>query len=92
MARFYQDCQTAGYFASLAVGSYTLSDLRKKGIQNDDISSMIISPGYEVQAYENDNFAGAEITFKAGTIGCLTANGWNDRISSLRVRVTFSGK
>ncbi|MGH8083636.1 MAG: hypothetical protein ACREP7_23875 [Lysobacter sp.] len=86
VATFYQDCSNGGYFSGLAVGDYRLSEMRKKGLQNDDISSITINSGYQVQLFEHDNFTGASITLTGSQGSCLTSNGWNDRVSSLRIR------
>lgn len=86
VAKFYQNCTSSGYFAGLGVGDYPLSEMRKKGLQNDDISSIAVNAGYQVQLFEHDNFTGASVTLTGSQGSCLTSNGWNDRVSSIRVR------
>uniref|UniRef100_A0A914X5C0 Uncharacterized protein n=1 Tax=Plectus sambesii TaxID=2011161 RepID=A0A914X5C0_9BILA len=89
VAKFYHGCPSTGFFAGLPVGDYRLSDMRKKGLHNDDISSIVVNPGYYVQLFEHDNFGGGSMRV-TGTHSCLTTTGWNDRISSLQVR-KFAG-
>jgi chitinase len=90
VATMYKDCNYGGYAISLPVGSYNLSDLNAKGIPNDDISSLQVSAGYEVQLFWDANFAGAS-TVISGNNSCLVGIGWNDQTSSLIVRASTSG-
>lgn len=57
------------------------------GVLNDDISSIKVSSGYQVQVFADDNFSGASLTLTADN-ACLVANNFNDIISSLKVRST----
>jgi hypothetical protein len=86
---FYKDCNYGGYAKSLPVGDYTLAQMNAQGILNDDISSLQLSSGYEVQLFENDNFGGASIVINSNN-SCLVGNGWNDRASSLKLRKSAS--
>jgi len=87
----YKDCNYAGYAIGLNTGTYTLSQLNALGILNDDISSLKVTAGYKVTLYEDDNFGGASLVLTADD-GCLVADGWNDRASSMKVEAnsTFS--
>jgi hypothetical protein len=87
VATVYKDCNYAGTATGLEAGDYTLSALQSRGILNDDISSLKVNVGYEVQLFENDNFAGASIVVNASNT-CLVGASWNDRASSLRVRTS----
>ena len=80
----YKDCNHSGFSGGFGVGNYTTAQLAAKGVLNDDISSLKIAKGYKVILYENDNFAGASVTYTADQ-GCLVAGNWNDRASSLKV-------
>jgi hypothetical protein len=84
VASVYKDCNYGGYVTALGVGNYTLSQLRDMGVLNDDISSLKVSSGYQVQLYWDDNFAGTILTLTADD-GCLVDNSFNDKASSLRV-------
>jgi len=89
VATMYKDCNYGGYAIGLPVGDYTLSQLRARGIVNDDISSLAVNSGYEVQLFEHDNYQGKTITINSNN-SCLVGAGWNDIVSSLKVRATTS--
>lgn len=81
---FFKDCGYGGTQVGVGPGDYTLADLQAIGILNDDISSLKVITGYTVYAYADDNFAGASITLNANN-DCLVDEGWNDRITSLKI-------
>jgi hypothetical protein len=83
-AIFYKDCSYSGASASLPAGSYTLSQLQSYGILNDDISSLRVSSGYQVILYWDDNFGGSTLTVSSDN-DCLVDEGWNDKVSSLKI-------
>jgi hypothetical protein len=79
----FKDCDFKGKGVELPEGEYTLADLFKLGVTNDDISSLRVAPGYEVTVYADDNFKGAEATFSSDN-SCL--GDYNDFVSSLKIR------
>ncbi|HEY8400016.1 MAG TPA: M12 family metallopeptidase [Cytophagaceae bacterium] len=82
----YQHCNysTSGYAVGLEVGEYPkLYNFR--GIQDNDISSLKIKPGYEVIVYQYDDFKGPSYTFTSD-VSCLIDKNINDWISSIKVR------
>lgn len=83
----YKDCNYGGYVTALNPGDYTLTQLQNLGVLNDDVSSIKVSSGYEVQAFRDDNFSGSSISITADN-ACLVDEDWNDKISSLKVRAT----
>jgi hypothetical protein len=83
-ATVYKDCDYAGTAVALSPGNYTLSQLQALGILNDDISSLKVSSGYQVQLYANDNFLGTSQTFGVDN-SCLVTNGFNDAASSIKI-------
>ncbi|WP_445722232.1 glycosyl hydrolase family 18 protein [Flavobacterium sp.] len=85
VANVYKDCNYGGYSAGLAVGNYTLSQLKAKGILDNDISSVKVQSGYEVLLYTNDNFSGTSVIVTSDDI-CLVDNSFNDVATSVRVR------
>ncbi len=85
VATLYQHCNYGGYAVSLPVGDYTLSQLNARGIANDDISSLKVQAGYEIQVFQNDLYGGASFVL-TGDDPCLVDNGINDYVSSLKVR------
>ena len=91
VAYAYKDCNYGGYVTALKTGDYTLAQLQNMGVLNDDISSMKVSSGYEVQVYWDDNFSGSSITITADN-ACLVDEGWNDKVSSLKVRATGTAR
>ncbi|UYZ63103.1 beta/gamma crystallin-related protein [Hymenobacter weizhouensis] len=86
VATFYRDCAYGGRPAvPLEAGSYTTRGLEDRYIENDDIASVRVRRGYQVVLFDGDNFTGDSLTITADT-ECLTAAGWTDRASSLKVR------
>ena len=84
VATVYQHCDFGGYRKGLPVGNYSLNDLRRRGIINDDISSLRVKRGYEAIVYEH-NFSGRKLQLRSDN-KCLVDNNFNDRISSIKVR------
>ncbi|RFM29027.1 RICIN domain-containing protein [Deminuibacter soli] len=82
---FYSNCSYGGYGIKLGIGDYTYSALSAKGIANDDISSIKIPAGYKAMVYADDNFGGSTATF-TGNDDCLGDNGWDNRITSIKIR------
>lgn len=80
----YKDCGYGGNATGLNPGTYTLSQLNALGILNDDISSIKVAAGYKVTLYWDDNFSGTTLVLTADD-DCLVDNGWNDKVSSLKV-------
>ncbi len=85
-ATVYQHCAYGGYAITLPVGNYSLGQLQAKGLVNDDISSLKVQSGYEIVVYQHDGFGGTSLTFSADD-DCLVDNGFNDFVSSIKVRV-----
>ena len=80
----YQHCNYDGYSISLPAGSFDLSSLQSKGMKNDDISSIKVSPGYRVNVYKDVGYRGTKRVFE-GNVSCLTSYGMNDELSSVHV-------
>jgi hypothetical protein len=83
-ATVYKDCNYGGYAITLAPGNYTVSQLQAIGILNEDISSLKVNSGYQVQLFANDNFQGNSQSFSADN-PCLVTHGFNDVTTSLKV-------
>ena len=81
----YPDCSYRGTSVGLGEGNYTLNDLRARGMVNDDISSLRVQGGYEAVLYWDNDFRGRSLTVR-GDDDCLANEGFNDQLSSLRVR------
>ncbi len=84
VATVYKDCNYAGYAAALPEGSYTLAQLQARGIKDNDLSSLRVNAGYQLQLFDGDNFTGTSVVRTADT-GCLVDQGFNDRATSLIV-------
>jgi GH18 family chitinase len=87
VATVYQDCNYAGYSAPLPEGSYTLGQLQSRGVRDNDLSSLRVNAGYQVQLFDGDNFSGASVT-RTGDTGCLVDQAFNDRATSVIVART----
>ena len=81
-ACFYEGANFSGqYFCSNAGTTNPLINYRL----NDRISSIRVFGNTEVTVYQNQDFQGPSRTFAADVVN-LTRGGWNDRVSSYRVR------
>ncbi|RAW00404.1 M57 family metalloprotease [Pseudochryseolinea flava] len=79
-----QHCDYSGWTANFGIGSYNLAALQAAGAVNNDASSIRVPAGLRVTFYENDNLTGATLVRTADD-NCFVNEGWNDRVSSLRV-------
>lgn len=83
-ATVYKDCNYGGYAVGLLAGNYTLGQLQSLGVVNDDISSLRVTNGYQVQLFLDNDFGGTSVTITADNT-CLVANSFNDLTSSLKI-------
>ncbi len=81
----FRNCNYDGAAVNLPAGDYTLGQLQARGVLNDDVSSLSVGRGAQVQLFEHDNFQGATLALGAAS-NCLVSAGWNDRVSSIKVR------
>ena len=79
----YKDCNYSGFSGGLEIGDYNLARLQSLGVQDDDISSLSITEGYQAILYQDDNFGGGS-TVISSTNNCLNTT-WNDKVTSLRI-------
>ncbi len=79
----FTDCPFSGSSVSLDIGDYNMNQI---GLPNDSISSLRVPSGLQIILYEHSNFEGASVAITSDAT-CLTDRGWNDRASSLKVRV-----
>ncbi|HVJ21654.1 MAG TPA: carbohydrate-binding protein [Polyangiaceae bacterium] len=88
----YHDPAYAGVSAGLALGDYNMGQLNALGIANDQISSLKVSPGYQVVLYQHIDFGGFAGTFTgdvsdlASSTAGRTSGTWNNDTTSLRVQ------
>lgn len=78
---FFTDCSYGAAWRTLGVGSYVVQSA------NNLISSMRVPPGYRVTLFDSSDLTGASL-IKTGDDSCLVDDGWNDRVSSLRIERT----
>lgn len=85
-ACFYQNANYGGdYFCVEAGDAY---DVMPEGL-NDRISSIRLFGDADVTVYRNPNFRGRSTRFN-DDVSNLQREGWNDTVSSLRVRLDFA--
>lgn len=83
VATLYQDSNYGGYGFALPEGTFTKAQLRSYGIQNNDVSSLKVLPGYKVTLYDNDNFSGASVVYTSDVN--FVGGDWNDKATSVRI-------
>ncbi len=81
----YKDCAFGGYAVGLEEGDFTAAQLQARGISNDDISSLKVNYGYKIIVYADDNYTGTSTTLNVND-DCLVDNGFNDNITSVKIR------
>jgi glucosylceramidase len=79
----FKDCNYTGFSGGLEIGDYNLARLNSLGVQDDDISSLLITEGYQAILYQDDNFGGASTVINSNN-SCLNTT-WNDKVTSLRI-------
>lgn len=80
----HQHCNFTGASAKLGEGRYNLAQLQAAGIANDDVSSITVPEGYQVEVFQHNDFAGTKLTFEASD-SCLVNDNFNDEVSSVVV-------
>lgn len=81
----YQHTNYGGYAVTLPPGDYPVSALTSRGIRNDDVSSIRVPAGCTAFMYEHGDYTGAS-SLRVADDSNLVNSGWNDRLSSIRVR------
>jgi hypothetical protein len=84
MVTVYTDCNHQGLSASFEAGEYLLSQIKKSGIGDNEISAVKVPEGMTLTVYENDFLRGNYGTAK-GDIACLDDGDFGGKISSLAV-------
>lgn len=81
-----QDENYLGYTVDLAEGEFTKEKMQWAGINDHDITSMKVKPGFKMICYKTDNFTGDMVEIYADCSNIdKYHNGWNDQISSFKV-------
>jgi hypothetical protein len=84
---FYRDANYRGDYFCVEAGNSIAS---LPGQMNDEISSIRTFGNAEVTIFQSDRFEGRSTRFE-NSVRNLTEEGWNDRLSSLRVGRGFGG-
>lgn len=79
----YKDCNYAGFSGGLSLGEYNLAALKKLGIDENIISSVRVTEGFQAILFQEDNFAGSSTLINANN-ACLNTT-WNDKVKSIRI-------
>ncbi|OXG08982.1 putative secreted protein (Por secretion system target) [Flavobacterium araucananum] len=79
----YKDCNYTGFSGGLTIGDYNLARLKTLGIEDDAISSLKITQGFQAILYQDDNFGGASTVINSDNT-CLNTT-WNDKVTSIRI-------
>lgn len=80
----YKDCSYANAAARIDVGEYTLTQLKKLGMLDNDISAIKVAEGFKVILFDGDNFSGDSIQLTS-SVDCLDAVFWNNKTTSMKV-------
>ncbi|WP_255987279.1 RICIN domain-containing protein [Chitinolyticbacter albus] len=81
----YQNCDFTGYGVTLPGGDFNLARLQGEGLVDNDLSSLRVTTGYRAWFYQDDNYGGAAYV-STSSDNCLVDNGYNDNISSLKLK------
>nr|WP_315221764.1 beta-1,3-glucanase family protein [uncultured Flavobacterium sp.] len=79
----YKDCNYTGFSGGLTIGDYNLARLKTLGIEDDAISSLKVTKGFQAILYQDDNFGGASTVINSDN-SCLNTT-WNDKVTSIRI-------
>ena len=85
--KLYLDCSFGGKSVNLDAGNYNYNDLTALGMPNDNVSSVRVANGYQVELFLDANYQGRSLTL-TGDDNCLVDNNFNDLASSVRVTRT----
>lgn len=83
VATFFQDCDFSGWSVSLPPGDYDIHAMQARGILNDHISSVKVTPGWKVTLYEHG--LGSRSFETTSDVRCLVNNGFNDITSHITI-------
>ena len=81
----FTECNYQGKAVSLTPGIYDARALSRAGVDDNSISSIVVSDGFSTTLYLDDRFEGTTGTLKQST-NCLHQGQFNDQISSLTVQ------
>ena len=79
----YTDRDYQGKAVTLSEGEYNLSQMGLYNLKDNDMSSLMVTPGFKVTIYADDNFQGTSKSYIASE--SFVGAEWNDKMSSLKV-------
>merc|ERR1711959_385675 len=89
---FYKHCVSDGRYAAgyRVTIFHDTPNVGAVGMQNNDVSSIWIPHGWQVEIYDNQNYGGTVKKFDACNkdnfhVPCLVNNGFNDRMESVKM-------
>ena len=88
-ATVYEDINYTGKFVPFPVGKYSNEEIinyENRLFENNMASSIQIPQYLEVILYENDNLTGSSQKF-VDSVPNLVDHGWNDRMTSLEIKL-----
>jgi len=85
--RLFKHCGYGGRSIGRHSGSYDMDNI---GMRNDDVSSVSVPIGMEIEIFEHAGFKGASQKYSASD-NCLVDNKFNDKLSSYIIRNTSEG-
>jgi hypothetical protein len=92
IVQLYQHCSFGGWAASFtAAGSYGTADLIGRGAADNEVSSIKVGAGTKVTLYDGDGQSGTSLALTAGDTACLVGNGFNDKVSSIKIEADTGG-
>lgn len=80
----FTQCNYGGKAINLNEGEFTTTKLQELGLENNSISSIRVTEGFQVELFENDFYRGSSGTLRQND-DCLVDDRFNDTISSLVV-------
>ena len=81
----FEHCDFGGWAVGLVAGDYNAAQLAALGVPTDAASSLHVAAGYEATLFDGPDFTGDSRVLTAAS-ACLVPDGFNDRLSSLRIR------
>ena len=82
----FSGCDFSGDTAYIGLGNYLLPEIISRGINNDDLSSIKITEGYEVTLYSDNDYEGRSVTLTADD-ACLDDDTFDNDVSSIKVTI-----
>ncbi len=86
----FSKCGYEGNRVALPVGEYNSEQLQRLGMPDNALSAMRVNPGYEAELFFFDFFRGKSGVLRSDD-SCLSNDGFDNEVSSIRVKRTGTG-